>query len=894
MRVQFPPFAQETPRVPKQQVWESKNWRRQYQDGARGLLPPVAAGPSLSVGFRWPRCACSASLAGPATSYSCFPEYPWLSDKQGWFLHSELERHSLALSKLCEGIFLEALGKELQEGTTLPSSQEAGAELVAREPGFRQSPAQLPVGGARLAASVVTRTPKERLEAMRAGKMTAGSVCVPQIIPLRVPQPGKANHEIDNNTLLEMKSDTPDVNIYYTLDGSKPEFLKRIGYNENITFKYTKPITLPDGKIQVKAIAVSKDCRQSGIVTKVFQVDCEPPDTVSSEDSVENVLKDSSKQEVKNGFVGSKLRKKSKNAENKLDWNINLRKFRDLKVGERSKPKTLKDLRFSESPLEIPAYCEESGSRPPTHQSQFPSFAHIAGQKNLTSTEIMRIQRETDFLKCAHCLATRPSDPFARFCQECGSPVPPIYGYRLPPPEGAQKVICRTCGTGNPAHLKYCVTCEGALPSSQESMCSGDKAPPGPTQKGETISCSKCGRWDRQGACFCDGCGATPGIPACYSVCPKCGASNHPSARFCGSCGLYMKSSAKLCVDNRLALATGEPGLFAEPRSAWQSLNVPVPKPDVGTTKDVGTQTTGLFYPSGKLLAKKELEITSLKQRQEKMSDHKPLLTAISPGRGYWRKQLDHISAHLRSYTQNNPEFRALIAEPRMGKLISATVHEDGYEVNIRLNYVQVSNKNLYLNKAVNFSDHFLSSVTEGGTGLFGSRSSLVSDYSQGTSDATEKVKRMKNFETKTFQEKKEQLTLENRLLLKEVGPTGDGRVSVIEQLLDDGADPNCSDNEDRPVVTVAVINKHHEVIPVLVQRGADIDQQWGPLQNTALHEATLLGLAGRECVSALLRCNASFQKKNTRGQTARDLALTVGDDLIISLFAAQLGLDDC
>ena len=53
-------------------------------------------------------------------------------------------------------------------------------------------------------------------------------------------------------------SDTPDVNIYYTLDGSKPEFLKRIGYGENNTFKYTKPITLPDGKIQVKAIAVSK------------------------------------------------------------------------------------------------------------------------------------------------------------------------------------------------------------------------------------------------------------------------------------------------------------------------------------------------------------------------------------------------------------------------------------------------------------------------------------------------------------------------------------------------------------------------------------------------------------------------------------------------------------
>nr|XP_060467301.1 double zinc ribbon and ankyrin repeat-containing protein 1 isoform X1 [Panthera onca]XP_060467304.1 double zinc ribbon and ankyrin repeat-containing protein 1 isoform X1 [Panthera onca]XP_060467310.1 double zinc ribbon and ankyrin repeat-containing protein 1 isoform X1 [Panthera onca]XP_060467322.1 double zinc ribbon and ankyrin repeat-containing protein 1 isoform X1 [Panthera onca]XP_060467326.1 double zinc ribbon and ankyrin repeat-containing protein 1 isoform X1 [Panthera onca]XP_0604673 len=769
--------------------------------------------------------------------------------------------------------------------------------------------------------------------------MTAGSVCVPQIIPLRVPPPGKANHEIDSNTLLEMKSDTPDVNIYYTLDGSKPEFLKRIGYRENNTFKYTKPITLPDGKIQVKAIAVSKDCRQSGMVTKVFQVGYEPPNAVSSEDNVENILKDSSKQELKNGFVGSKLRKKCKNAENKQGWNVNLRKSpsmtwqdEDLEVGERTDSKTWKDLRFSESPLEIPPYHEESGSRPPTRQSQFPSFAHITGQKSLTSTEIMRIQRQTDFLKCAHCLAPRPSDPFARFCQVCGSPVPPIFGCRLPPPEGAQmglcaecgnmvpmntpicvvceasltlqlqpqaslrlkeKIICRTCGTGNPAHLKYCVTCEGALLSSQEQpMRSGDKVPPPPTQKGETISCSKCGRRNRPEACFCDWCGATPGISACYSVCPKCGASNHPSARFCGSCGIYVKSLARLSMDNSLALAAGELRPFAEPRSAWQFLNVPLLRPEAGTRKDVGTQTTGLFYPSGALLAKKELEMASQKQRQEKMSDHKPLLTAVSPGRGYWRKQLDHISAHLRSYAQNNPEFRALIAEPRMGKLISATVHEDGYEVSIQLNYIQVSNKNLYLSKAVDFSSHFLSSVTEGGNGPFGSRSSLVSNYSHSTSDTTENVKRTKNFKTKTFQEK-EQLTPENRLLLKEVGPTGEGRVSVIEQLLDEGADPNCRDSEERPLITMAVVNKHHEAIPVLVQRGADTEQRWGPLRNTALHEATLLGPAGRECVAALLRCNAGIQKKNTNGQTAYDLALKTGDEVITSLFAAKLGLDD-
>ncbi|XP_023587176.1 double zinc ribbon and ankyrin repeat-containing protein 1 [Trichechus manatus latirostris] len=753
--------------------------------------------------------------------------------------------------------------------------------------------------------------------------MTAGSVCVPQIIPLRVPQPGKAKHEIDNNTLLEMKSDTPDVNIYYTLDGSKPEFLKRMGYGENNTFKYTKPITLPDGKIQVKAVAVSKDCRQSGIVTKVFQVDYEPPKTVSSEAAGENVLKDSSKQELKNGFVGSKLRKKDKNAENKPDCNINLRKFPGLEIGERTDPKILKGLRFSESPLEILAYREESGSSPPTRQSQFSRFAHITGQKSLTSTEIMRIQRETDFLKCAHCLAPRPSDAFSRFCQECGSPVPPIFGCRLPPPEGAQMglcvecgsmvpmntpicvvcdapltlqlqpqaslhlkemVICQACGTGNPAHLRYCVTCEGGLPLSQESMCSGNKPPPPSTQKGETFSCSKCGRQNHQEASFCNWCGTKRGISSCCSVCPKCGASNYPSARFCGFCGIHVGSLARLSLENGMAPANGEPCPFSK------SLNVPLPGSNAGSKKDISTQTVGLFYPSSKLLAKKELELTSQKQRREKMSDHRPVLTAISPGRGYWRKQLDHISAHLRAYAQNNPEFRTLIAEPRMGKLISATVHEDGCEVSIRLNYIKVSNKNLYFNKVVDFSDHFLSSVTEGGNGLCRSRSSLVSDYSQSTSDTTEKVKRTKNFKAKTFQEKKKQLTPQNRHLLKEVGPAGEGRVSVIEELLDEGADPNCSDNEDRPVITVAVMNKHHAAIPILVHRGAHVDQQSGLLRNTALHEATLLGLEGRKCIAALLGCNASIQKKNMKGQTAYDLALEMGNDLITTLFAAKLG----
>jgi len=36
---------------------------------------------------------------------------------------------------------------------------------------------------------------------------------------------------------------------------------------------------------------------------------------------------------------------------------------------------------------------------------------------------------------------------------------------------------------------------------------------------------------------------------------------------------------------------------------------------------------------------------------------------------GYWRKQMEHISEHLKAHAANDTDFRALIGEPRMGKV---------------------------------------------------------------------------------------------------------------------------------------------------------------------------------------------------------------------------------
>uniref|UniRef100_A0A669PKI4 Double zinc ribbon and ankyrin repeat domains 1 n=1 Tax=Phasianus colchicus TaxID=9054 RepID=A0A669PKI4_PHACC len=672
--------------------------------------------------------------------------------------------------------------------------------------------------------------------------MTAGSVSVPQVIPLRIPLPGKAKHRIDTGTRVEIKSDTPEVSIYYTLDGSKPELFRKPGYGEHNTFKYKSPITLPVGKITVKALAVTKDCRESAVVTKVFLVEYKQPNILfSMEDDDKKFLKDVTTQA---SFINCNLLSEYRND----TFQCTLSQITSLVELTRC--------------IYVHFVCiwQTLINAKELSLFQFASSA-VTSRKSLASTQVARIQRERDFLRCAYCSAPRLSDPLAHFCQECGSPIPPVPVHRFPSPEGAEmapcleckhlvpmntpacivcespvdpqlqpqtntcfkgKVICQACGTGNPLHHKQCVTCESKLPETQMPMLGRDPPPPYTSQQGKTVFCSKCNRVNHCEARFCDWCGAK----VCWS-----------------SLSFFYNFYTVLAVSHLIILLFLPLHLLQakslQAQIAWQPLPISLSKSrtELKETEDKGTQTVGLFYPSSKLLEKKELELVLHKEKLQKMSDHKPLLTAISPGKGYWRKQLDHVCAHLRSYAQNNLEFRALVGEPRMGKVgvISS---------NPKLRY----------------------------TAIFPQHSVCVFQPSP-------KCRYPTYFHYP-----------ESKQLMDELGPNGKGRITLIEQLLSEGADPNCTNNEDRPALTVAVLNGHAEVISLLVQKGADIDQQSGLHNNTALHEAVLLGLEGEKCIRALLRCNASIKKKNTKGQSAYDLAVTAGSNEIISLFASELG----
>ncbi|XP_066510406.1 double zinc ribbon and ankyrin repeat-containing protein 1 isoform X2 [Hoplias malabaricus] len=658
---------------------------------------------------------------------------------------------------------------------------------------------------------------------------------------------------------------------------------------------YTEAIRLPSGKVSVRAIAVTSDGRQSAVVTKVFIVEQVPSEL--PENSEEN--QDEQDYSVLN----------TEHIDSTYDHSAFLNGAGDVSG-------KLLGLHFLTQRLQT-----STAALPSRHTQRSSTVNSVF--KNLNSTQMSRIQRATDFLRCSKCLNHRPADPFAQFCLHCGAPVPPIPGQRLPPTEGGQmilcvqcksivpvntsscvvcetllaqqlqpqaslrlqdKLICQSCGTGNPAHITYCVMCETRLPEADSPELSGQLASPLPSVQGKMVSCSKCNRVNHSDARFCDWCGAKPGHAVSSLTCSQCGASSHPYSNFCGSCGVFLEGPPRLTTKQRGQLKGTLEEKEASPVSAtWQPVSLSVSSAEVDVSRanaavcvDAQTQTAGLVYPSSTQLQKQSQQREAEQSRQEKMSDRKPLLTAISPGRGFWRKQLDHICAHLRSYTQNNSEFQALIGEPRMGRLVSAVIEEDSYEVSLRVNFISAAPQ-----RSRSFSGSQLSGTLTEIRNLSAVTEGRVCE----NAIAASCTKNQRKSSTSDHQPESK-----TSLLLKEVGPGGRGQISVVQQLLDEGADPSCLGSDGRPALVAAVISGHHDIIPMLVQKGADIDQQSGALKKTVLHEAAALGNKGLQSAEILLGCNASVSRLNAEGQTPYDVAESTGCNSMISLLTAQGG----
>ncbi|KAH3844481.1 double zinc ribbon and ankyrin repeat-containing protein 1-like [Dreissena polymorpha] len=743
--------------------------------------------------------------------------------------------------------------------------------------------------------------------------MTAGSIAVPTIVPLRPPIPGKPKTSIDSNTKIELSTESNGAKIYYTINGTKPDPFPKVG-SAKYTMEYQGPFTLPAGKQTVKAVALSPDgMRESNVVTKVFEVDYVAPPVMPPEDDdmgfQDDLQKEKTMLNVRRAQKDLMISQRSawtdvqrmKNLTNRMeDMEIRGSHHRHPGTGTR-----FLNSRHERSPDRDPMSSRSHRTPSPRRVRHLPD----------NTTQAMRLQRETDFLKCVYCFADRPSDPYARFCNTCGNTVAQIPQTRIPPPEPGQmgtcvycktlvpfntptcvvcegpipnqnqpmasirltdKAVCTLCGTGNPANLPQCITCDTLLPRGHASQPAyvGQSAPPITSLDKKYLKCTKCNRVNRGEARFCDWCGAKPAVTATALTCSKCRASNHPYATFCGSCGV--KIDAPLRVDDLNGFTR---------EAQWLPVSSPLgapPKP----SNTISTQTVGLFYPSTRGLEREKEKEEEKLAYERQMRDRRPLLTAVSPGKGYWRKQVEHICQHVKAHAQNDAEFRALIGEPKMGKLLTSTVQEDGYELSLTVTFALRGGKDKFAGKKLGITGDYLSFHTEQDNQT--TYRSDSDDFDEVIDDAPKKSER------KIVKKKKpvKKVNKQDQLLLKELGPNGEGDATEIQHLLDEGSDPNCVNKNDIPVLHIAAKNKWAEAIGLLVEAGAEVNKK-GPAiikGNTALHEAVSVGATGVKVVEALLIAGADQKAKNDKGETPYDMAVKGGYENLVKKFASALG----
>nr|XP_061843900.1 double zinc ribbon and ankyrin repeat-containing protein 1 isoform X2 [Nerophis lumbriciformis] len=590
--------------------------------------------------------------------------------------------------------------------------------------------------------------------------MTAGAVAAPRIIPIMHLDRLRAKNHIDTSTHVCIQSDTRDTQVFFTLDGSKP--LRDHGGSGRVSGRYCEPFLLPAGRICIRAVAATSDGRESSTVTKVFLVQ---QDEKAEPSRLSSYMQEAWHQQHS---AGSKI--------------------------ATSAP------RFLRSRQAVPAATPSASPNPQPEaflcvSAQVCFSRRDARKDKLTSCgkpapEHVHLCRKYMCLcvcvcvcvcRCAHCVTFPPSHPMATFCTRCGVTLPPAGGGQLvccvlcntQVPVNTpfclichasikqqllhqsslqDHVVCSCCGQRNPADMSKCLTCETEL---HTTALETNGAPPVPSTHNRKLTCSKCKRLNNNDARYCDWCG-------CKVQCVR--------SVLCGACGTnggtHDTSAAPLTSCDDLI----QPAAHQAAQTTPSSLKLGPP------TRAQHTQTIGLHYPSATALGKKQQTVS------------KQTLTAISPGRGYWRRQLDHVCAHLRSFAQNNAPFRTLLGEPRLGRMVSAVLEEDAHEVSVTISFMAASQE--VRQEVRRVSSNTLSSVTErSGSG------------------------------------QKTSVTVRDSVL-QEVGP------ACGHQLLDQGADPHCCGS------VLATATAHHQALPVLA------DQPSGAVKTTALHQAAMLASA--------------------------------------------------
>ena len=741
--------------------------------------------------------------------------------------------------------------------------------------------------------------------------MTAGMIAVPTIMPLKEPGSilaGSRKWMIDTNTLVDLHTTSKDCLLFYTVDGTKPDPFKKMG--NKTTHKFLNPFNLRSGKRTVKALAVLKDgSKESNTNTKVFQVD-----KAEAKSDDEEVNKNNTSWTTQN--TSDKEEESVK--ENKLFKSV-LRDSPSRKVEKEATKNDIIRKVLTDSPI------------PPSHTpSRDPDI--------------------DDSLRCIHCNTERPRDPFARFCNGCGIGLPPAPGgirtshyfnanltcdncgyekatessfcrvcdsitkFNKP---SKQRINCKNCDSMNPISVENCLVCDEALENQflQNNMVTRSIVH---KPCSDFIQCPFCERINSGDARYCDWCSKEPQTAPVTFSCQRCKADNSLYSEYCCSCGDVLETPMRKSFKDNLdkgefIIENGNDESFGgnkkgnSKNTPWKKMKLQkIPK---RPSRNISTQA-GENLVSNMSLSK---------------SKSNPLFN-FSPGKGYWRQQIDHICHHLKVYTQNNLEFRESVANYVMSRMISAIVEEsEDLELVLTakfalkdqtkkakgmkgtasaLNFISTLTTNMKtkdrnresigsISKSVSVSRPTSARSPRSRPGSARSRPSSARSRTSSTGSRPGTGKRKKKTQKSFEKIEKEKVTAKLSKLstanLKVLNMIKSMKVideeKVDELLKSEEFDPNTNDENDIPILKLSVVNKRFQFIPLLIEAGADVNKISGTKMTSALHEAVLLGINGRDAVSALIENGASVDVKDKKGLSAFDLAVESGIDSLIEKF---------
>ena len=694
--------------------------------------------------------------------------------------------------------------------------------------------------------------------------MSAGMIGVPAIVPLKMPgfgATGSRKWSVDTKTLIEMHSTTKSCLLFYTINGTKPDPFKKIG--DKTTYQYTKPITLSAGKRTLKAMAVLKDgSRESNVNTKIFQVS----------EAVEE--------------------EKEEREGNKHNTTWQCHESDDENIDEQMFKKVMKSSEYNPPP-----------------EKKDPVRKILTGDVEEDENEMNGGIREEEYLMCAYCGEPRPADPYARFCNGCKAILPPAPG-RIRSSYGGNfqnlmksnqklKIDCKICGTKNLSTAQECIVCDSSLNGISKSQLKNEKAP---DPASNFIICPYCTRVNCGNARYCDWCGERSNSKSRTVICHRCSTENLVSSQYCCSCGKNLPAPQRESLEKILDQGNLQVKSSSPSSKSQLGLLEKLTNGDQSDWKSVELES----------LNRKESKNVSIQAGDSIISAmHKLSLNGTfknSPAKGFWRQQVDFVSQHLKIYTQNNIEFKEKFSNETLSTLVSASLDDDKEEDMKHLvltfsvpDSSSTSKKKKKKNQlTVNSGETLVNALKKsGGSSLSSSGRSRPSSARSHTfqnspresqngsrPSSGRKIKTKKTLEKEKLEMFYEKLSEDTKELLNLMKSEKAVDVETVELLLDsDDIDVKIKDENGIPLLKLAVLNKHFDVLLSPILGGVDIDVVSGPKQNTALHEAVSLGVIGKDAVEILLENDASYKILDKKGKSAYDVAVLNNIDAVLAVF---------